>query len=95
MIFQVRAIENGANIESLTCDGKTVVHITVEDVNDENPQFANNLYRAVVRENAPQGTNIITITVSKNHGVNEEKNGKSYGGVGVGRAEKEEYLQRI
>ena len=39
------------------------VFLTVEDVNDHFPHFAQQMYNATVSENAPRGTSVITITV--------------------------------
>ena len=65
MISQVTAIQNGANIQALNCPASfAIVHIELQDVNDEKPQFDQVSYRARVREDATGGKSLITITVS-------------------------------
>ena len=44
--------------------GRAVVYVTVEDVNDNNPVFSNNTYVAWVRENAPEGTYVTTLSAT-------------------------------
>ena len=65
----MKAVENGVNIEPLNCPEVSVVHITLEDVNDEKPVFDQTSYRTRVREDAPGGTFLISVTVSGRHAV--------------------------
>ena len=44
--------------------GSIVVHVSVQDANDNSPRFDNNTYRIRVREDAPLGTPIVALHAS-------------------------------
>ncbi|TRY83836.1 hypothetical protein DNTS_031974 [Danionella cerebrum] len=54
------AVDGGEPAKS----GTVQIHITVLDVNDNAPVFIKPLYRAVITENSPKGTSLITVSAS-------------------------------
>ncbi|XP_049330742.1 protocadherin gamma-A4-like isoform X48 [Astyanax mexicanus] len=60
MSLLLTAIDGGEPVMS----GTVQIHITVLDVNDNAPVFTKPLYKAVITENAPKGTSILTVNAT-------------------------------
>jgi hypothetical protein len=61
--FQIVATETDTKEKRTS---KVPVKVIIEDANDNYPVFAQKVYKASIRENAPKGTKVTTITVSIN-----------------------------
>ncbi|XP_076454192.1 cadherin-87A-like isoform X2 [Babylonia areolata] len=58
------------------CSASTTVHVEVQDVNDESPQFTKRVFEAEVSEDARGGTSVITVSAT-------DRDSKLYGNDGL------------